>query len=196
VAVGHTAATPEQIHRAAEAGATLSTHLGNGAHRMLPRHPNYLWAQLADDRLSAGLITDGHHLPADTVTTMIRAKGPGRTFLVSDAAALAHCPPGDYRTPVGGSVTVDPDGALRLTGTNLGAGSGSSLRECLRWALHNTPFAAGRLVDMATAVPAGLVGLSDRGALAVGRRADILVADPDLRPRAVVVAGVRRENGG
>jgi N-acetylglucosamine-6-phosphate deacetylase len=49
---------------------------------------------------------------------------------------------------------------------------------------------------MATAVPAGLLGLSDRGALAVGRRADILVADPDLRPRAVVVAGVRRENGG
>jgi N-acetylglucosamine-6-phosphate deacetylase len=196
VAVGHTAATPEQIHAAADAGANLSTHLGNGAHRMLPRHPNYLWAQLADDRLSAGLITDGHHLPADTVTAMIRAKGAGRSFLVSDAAALAHCPPGDYRTPVGGSVTVDPDGALRLTGTNLGAGSGSSLRECLRWALQNTPFAPGQLLAMATTVPAGLLGLEDRGVLAVGMRADILVTDPDLRPRAVLVASVRRENRG
>ncbi|QGN35395.1 amidohydrolase family protein [Microlunatus sp. Gsoil 973] len=196
VAVGHTAATPEQVHRAADAGATLSTHLGNGAHRMLPRHPNYLWAQLADDRLIAGLITDGHHLSADTVTAMIRAKGHRRSFLVSDAASLAHCPPGEYRTPVGGSVTVDPDGALRLTGTSLGAGSGSSLRECLRWALDNTDFGAGQLLDMASSVPAGVLGRSDRGALKVGGRADVLVTDRDLSPRAVVVAGRPRENRG
>lgn len=189
VSIGHTGATPEQIHRAADAGATLCTHLGNGAHPTLPRHPNYLWAQLADERLAAGLITDGHHLPADTVTAMIRAKGPGRSFLVSDAAALAHCPPGDYRTPVGGSVTVDPDGALRLTGTALGAGSGSSLRECLQWALANTPFGAAELLPMATSIPARLLGLSGRGVLEVGARADVLVTDAGLQPGLVLVAG-------
>ena len=189
VAVGHTAAAPEQIHRAAEAGATLSTHLGNGAHPMLPRHPNYLWAQLADDRLSAGLITDGHHLDADTATAMIRAKGLGRTFLISDAAALAHCPPGDYRTPVGGSVTVGTDGSLKLTGTNLGAGSGSSLRECLAWALDNLRFEPAELLAMATTIPAALLGLAGRGVLESGARADLVVTDAALRPRQVLVAG-------
>ncbi|GAB3928345.1 N-acetylglucosamine-6-phosphate deacetylase [Microlunatus endophyticus] len=189
VSLGHTAATPAQVHRAAAAGATLSTHLGNGAHPQLPRHPNYLWAQLADDRLTAGLITDGHHLDADTVTAMIRAKGPGRTLLVSDAAALAHCPPGDYATPVGGSVTVDPDGALRLTGTALNAGSGSSLLDCLSWAMAQTPFEPADLLAMATSIPAGILGLSDRGGLEPGARADLLVTDADLRPLQVVIAG-------
>lgn len=66
VSLGHTAADAEQVRAAVDAGATLSTHLGNGAPQLLPRHPNHVWAQLADDRLTAMLITDGHHLPADT----------------------------------------------------------------------------------------------------------------------------------
>ena len=56
VAIGHTHADAEQIAAAADAGATLSTHLGNGAHAMLPRHPNYLWAQLANERFAASFI--------------------------------------------------------------------------------------------------------------------------------------------
>jgi N-acetylglucosamine-6-phosphate deacetylase len=67
VAIGHTHATAEQIHAAAAAGATLSTHLGNGIAGMLPRHPNPIWAQLADERLNATFIADGHHIPADTL---------------------------------------------------------------------------------------------------------------------------------
>ena len=62
VAIGHTKATTDQIRDAVNAGATLSTHLGNGAHSMLPRHPNYLWDQLAEDRLAASFIADGIHL--------------------------------------------------------------------------------------------------------------------------------------
>src|SRR5437867_574679 len=75
VAIGHTSATAEQIHAAVAAGARLSTHLGNGAAAILPRHPNFIWAQLADDRLDAGFIADGFHLPADTLKAMLRAKG-------------------------------------------------------------------------------------------------------------------------
>lgn len=63
VAIGHTHASPEQITAAITAGARLATHLGNGIATTLPRHPNALWTQLADDRLTAGLIADGHHLP-------------------------------------------------------------------------------------------------------------------------------------
>ena len=80
VAIGHTAADSSQIRAAVNAGARLSTHLGNGAHRMLRRHPNYIWDQLADDRLSATLIVDGHHLPPEVVKTFVRAKSPERTF--------------------------------------------------------------------------------------------------------------------
>lgn len=191
VAVGHTAAEPDRIRAAADAGAILSTHLGNGAHPMLPRHPNHLWAQLADDRLSASLITDGHHLPADTATVMMRAKGPGRVVLISDAAALAHCPPGDYRTPVGGAVTVDQDGSLRLAGTRLNAGSGASLLECLRWAFHYLPLPHEELIAMATETPAALLGLPDRGRIREGVPADLLLLEPDLTPAAVLVRGER-----
>jgi N-acetylglucosamine-6-phosphate deacetylase len=97
VAIGHTAATGEQIREAVRAGASVSTHLGNGAHMILPRHPNYIWEQLAEDRLMAGFIVDGIHLPACFLKVALRAKGVDRSFLVTDATAPAGCPPGRYR---------------------------------------------------------------------------------------------------
>src|SRR6266571_5226356 len=82
VALGHTAATPQQIGEAIGAGATLATHLGNGCPQMLPRHPNVIWELLAADALLASMIVDGHHLPPSTVKAMVRAKGALRTILV------------------------------------------------------------------------------------------------------------------
>ena len=71
---------PQRIRDAVSAGATLATHLGNGCAQFLPRHPNILWEQLASDALFASLIVDGHHLPAATVKSMVRAKGPRQRF--------------------------------------------------------------------------------------------------------------------
>ena len=51
VSIGHTKASAEQIEDAVSAGATMSTHIGNGAHGEMRRHPNYIWDQLAEDRL-------------------------------------------------------------------------------------------------------------------------------------------------
>src|SRR3954467_8977474 len=96
-AIGHTAASPVQVRDAVRAGATLSTHLGNGCAQMLPRHPNFLWEQLAADELTASMIIDGHHLPPSTVKAMVRAKTPSRVVLVTDATAAAGQPPGDYK---------------------------------------------------------------------------------------------------
>ncbi|MFF8841147.1 N-acetylglucosamine-6-phosphate deacetylase [Streptomyces sp. NPDC015127] len=177
VAVGHTDASPEQIREAARAGAGLSTHLGNGTHAVLPRHPNHIWAQLAEDALTATFIADGHHLPADAFVAMVRAKGTGRAVLVSDSVALAGCPPGEYRTPVGGSVTVEPSGTLRLTGTSLLAGSGRSLLDCVRWAVRETPFTLAEVWEMASTAPARALGLTGRGVIEVGARADLCVAE-------------------
>ncbi len=61
--VGHTKATAEQIQAAVDAGATMSTHLGNAAHPTLPKTQNYIWEQLAEDRLAASFIVDGIHIP-------------------------------------------------------------------------------------------------------------------------------------
>src|SRR5690606_39101416 len=111
--IGHTGATPEQIRLAVEAGATMSTHLGNGSHLLLPRHPNYIWEQLADDRLSAGLIADGHHLPLSTLKAMLRAKGD-KTFVVSDCISFAGMPSGEYTSYIGGEVILGADGRLGM----------------------------------------------------------------------------------
>jgi N-acetylglucosamine-6-phosphate deacetylase len=96
VAIGHTAASGPQVADAVSAGATLSTHLGNGCPSLIPRHPNVIWEQLAEDRLLASFIVDGHHLPPATVKAMIRAKTPSRSLLVTDAIAAAGMPPGRY----------------------------------------------------------------------------------------------------
>ena len=85
VSIGHTAATEEQIDAAVDAGARLSTHLGNGAHGLLPRHPNYIWEQLSNDRLSASIIADGFHLPSSVMKCFYRCKQSERLILTFDA---------------------------------------------------------------------------------------------------------------
>jgi N-acetylglucosamine-6-phosphate deacetylase len=127
MAIGHTSATPARIREAVAAGARLSTHLGNGSHLLLRRHDNYLWEQMAEDRLWASVIADGFHLPAATLKVILRAKA-GHAFLVSDAVALAGRPPGTYETPVGGQVVLTAEGKLHLAeNPEILAGSGSGL---------------------------------------------------------------------
>ncbi|TWD80222.1 N-acetylglucosamine-6-phosphate deacetylase [Kribbella amoyensis] len=192
VAVGHTAATPDEIIAAVDAGATLSTHLGNGADAVLPRHPNYLWTQLADDRLTAGFIADGHHLPGDTLTAMLRAKGLDRSILVSDSVALAGSPPGDYRTPVGGTVQLTESGRLSYAGTPYLAGAARSLADCVATATELGRIRLADAIRLATANPGRFVG--GRGELRPGEPADLIEfdwapGDKVLRLRKVVQAG-------
>ena len=112
VSLGHHAATAEDIDAAIAAGATLCTHLGNGAHAQLPRHPNYIWEQLARDELTAGIIPDGHHLPPAVLKCFVRIKGIEQIILVSDASHLAGLAPGIYSALGGQSaVGADPRGA-------------------------------------------------------------------------------------
>ncbi|KGD86052.1 amidohydrolase family protein [Rhizobium sp. YS-1r] len=175
VALGHTAATPEQIHAAAEAGAVLSTHLGNGAAAMLPRHPNFIWAQLADDRLTASFIADGWHLPADTFKAMLRAKGMDRAILVSDMVALAGMPPGVYDQPVGGRVEVSPEGRISVAGTPYLAGASLPLSANVAIAADMAGIPLADALVLATQNPGRFVG--GRGRLEVGGRADLIRFD-------------------
>lgn len=185
VALGHTAATPEEIHAAAEAGATLSTHLGNGAAATLPRHPNFIWAQLADDRLTASFIADGWHLPADTFKAMLRAKGMERAILVSDAVALGGMPPGLYDQPVGGRVEVSPEGRISVAGTPYLAGASLPLAANVAIAAGMAGLPLADSLSLATENPGRFVG--GLGKLEVGARADLIRFDWSEGDRALTV---------
>ena len=198
VAIGHTSATADQIHAAVSAGARLSTHLGNGAAAMLPRHPNFIWAQLACDRLDAGFIADGFHLPADTFKAMLRAKGLERSYLVSDTAALAGMPPGVYDQPIGGRVEVGSDGRLSVAGTPYLAGAGRPLCEDVALAIRMADLTLADGVRLATVNPGRFVG--GRGRLAVGEMADLVLFDwekdaASLTIRETYVAGEKCSSG-
>jgi N-acetylglucosamine-6-phosphate deacetylase len=172
VAIGHTDAEPTRIHAAADAGAVLSTHLGNGVAHDLPRHPNLLWAQLADDRLMASFIADGHHLPADTLKAMLRAKGTERSILISDAVALAEMPPGQYQTPVGGTVELTAEGRIGIPGSQNLAGAALPLKSGIANVARLPGFSVRDSICMATENPGRLAG--GRGVLRVGADADLV----------------------
>jgi len=173
VAVGHTAADSEQIRAAVDAGARLSTHLGNGAHGTLRRHPNYLWDQLAEDRLTASLIVDGHHLPPEVVKVFVRAKTPDRCILVSDMSGLAGLPPGRYPSNLC-DVEILPNGRMIIAGqTQLLAGASLPLNVGVANAVTFAGIALGTALRMATVHPARLLGL-DPATLEPGAPADLI----------------------
>ena len=171
VSIGHTGADPAEIAGAAAAGATLCTHLGNGVSAVLARHPNLIWEQLGDDRLTASFIADGHHLPPATFRAMLRAKGLGRAILVSDATALAGQPPGRYEQSIGGEVELSADGCLSLAGTPYLAGAALPLSATIARATAMAGIGLSEAIAMATEVPGRIVG---GGRLAIGASADIV----------------------
>lgn len=190
-AIGHTGANAEQIARAVDAGATLSTHLGNAAPGMVRKFPNCLWDQLAEDRLSASFIVDGLHLDAAFLRAAVRAKTIERTILVTDAAAPAGGAPGRYRL---GELDVELTADDRVVLAGMQRLAGSSLR--MNRAVANFMRIAGvglsDAIRAATINPARLIGLAGRGeGLKGGERGDVVVLREDLSIEAVYVDGER-----
>jgi N-acetylglucosamine-6-phosphate deacetylase len=171
VAIGHTAATPQQIGAAVAAGATLATHLGNGCAEMLPRHPNVIWELLAADALFASLIVDGHHLPPATVKTMVRAKGPHQTILVTDAIAAAGCAPGRY-TIGGVCCELGENGRVSLPGTPYLAGSSLTLDRAIANTVRFTGLSVDAVIPMASTIPASYLGATTAGTVTADWDAD------------------------
>ena len=191
--LGHHMATTAEIDAAVRAGAHLCTHLGNGAHAQLPRHPNYIWDQLGDDRLQAGFIVDGHHLPPSVVRSMLRAKGVERSILVSDAIFFAGMAAGRAEF-MGLSIEMTPERKVVLSGTPYLAGSALWLCEGVGKAVQFAGVSLDEAVRMASTNPAKLLGVEARfGGLDVGREANLVVFDWDdekeMRPRALLAQG-------
>jgi N-acetylglucosamine-6-phosphate deacetylase len=173
VSLGHTAAGSDRIREAVRAGARLSTHLGNGAHAVLPRHPNYIWEQLAADELWASIIADGHHLPPAVIRCILRVKTPVRTVLTCDASPLAGLPPGRYREWEQ-DFEVLPEGKVVVPGTSFLGGSGAFTDTCVGNAVRLGGVSLPEAVDMAGARPRALLGLEPRP-LEAGAPADLVL---------------------
>jgi len=145
VAIGHTEASEEILDAACEAGARLSTHLGNGIGNLILRHRNPFQKQLGMDGLMASIIADGIHLPDYVVKNIVRTKGPERILLCTDAISGASQPPGRYRlTDL--EVETGKDGRTRFVGTDSLAGSTLSMPK----AIANVIKFAG--IDLRTAI--------------------------------------------
>lgn len=175
VSIGHTKATADQIQDAVKAGATMSTHIGNGAHGELRRHPNYIWEQLAEDKLAAGLIVDGIHLGAAFLKVALRAKGVTRSVLVTDASMPALAEPGVYRL---GEVEVEltTDGRVVLRGQDRLAGSALRMDDAVGNVMRMAGVTLTEAISMATRNPArvGRIAGRQRG-IATGDRADLVL---------------------
>jgi N-acetylglucosamine-6-phosphate deacetylase len=173
-AIGHTQATAAQIADAIAAGATLSTHLGNGAHSVMRRHPNYIWDQLAEDRLMASFIVDGIHLDAAFLKVALRAKAIERAVLITDAVSPAACAPGRYRV---GEVEIEmnAEGRVTLAGQDRLAGSGLRMDRGIANLMRLAGLSLADSVRMATinASRAGRVSQRE-GGLVPGDRADFV----------------------
>jgi N-acetylglucosamine-6-phosphate deacetylase len=159
VAIGHTAADGETLSRAGDAGAKISTHLGNGCAGTMPRHDNPIWHQLADDRLFASVIADGHHLPPAVLKGIVRGKTPGRLVLTCDASPLAGLAPGRYREWES-EFDVLPGGKIVVPGTPYLAGSGVFTDHCVSHILNAGLATMSEVIAMASVRPRELLGLA------------------------------------
>jgi N-acetylglucosamine-6-phosphate deacetylase len=185
-AIGHTNASYEETAAAISAGATVATHLFNGMPPMHHRAPGPVLACLEAPTVAVELIVDGVHLH-DAVVREVQQRVGDRTVLITDAISAAGVGDGTYR--LGGRVVEVRGGEPRLAASGALAGSVLTLDQGLRNAVRlGVPWLAA--LDAVTVAPARAVGLEGiAGALAPGRRADIVVLDADLAVKGVLAAG-------
>jgi len=192
VSLGHSAASVEEARRGYAAGARSTTHLFNAMTGLDHRAPGLALAALLDDTVAVELIADGHHVDRALWPLIARLKPASRLLLVSDALAIAGTPAG--RGWIGQLACEVIDGRAVLAGTETLAGSVIALDDAVA-NLVRAGIAIPAAVAAASANPADLLGVADRGRIAVGQRADLAELDERLRVRRVMRGGVWLEAG-
>jgi N-acetylglucosamine-6-phosphate deacetylase len=174
IALGHTNATTFEIKEAVKNGATVSTHLGNGCANLIHRHNNPLWPQLANDTLYASIIADGQHLTGEELKVFYRAKGTEKLLLTSDVTMFIGMKPGKYEY-MGSWIEKNKAGLLLNPALGCLAGASMPLSKGVEIIMKNTGCSIGDAINMASRNVASALRLDDRGSLAPGKRADILL---------------------
>jgi N-acetylglucosamine-6-phosphate deacetylase len=190
VSIGHSDATYAQLGAAAEAGATMVTHLFNAQSQLGNREPGVVGAALDLGTLNAGLIADGIHVHSASIGVALRAKRePGRIFLVTDAMCVAGTDMTSFELT--GRTVYRKEGALRLADGTL-AGADLSMIDAVRFMHRTVGISLDEALRMASAYPAAAIGVAeDFGHLRQGARADFVVLGDDLSVRSTWIGGAR-----
>jgi len=200
VGLGHHNASTEIITEAIDKGARIATHLGNGCANLINRHLNPLWPQLSDDRLMISIIGDGFHLRPEEIRVFYKVKGPEKTIITSDVTHFAGLPPGEYTTPKGEMIELTPEGMIRYPAQNVLYGSASPITKGVGNVMKVTGCSLRQAIRMASTNPAMLYGLTDRGKIKPGMRADLIlftIEDSQIQIIKTIVEGeVVYEAGG
>lgn len=186
VEIGHTGADYDTTIAAIDAGATVSTHTFNGMIGLNHRSPGVLGAVLTDDRVHCEVMGDFGHVAPAIVKLIYRAKGDNRVNFVSDSTAMAGYPDGRY--DIGGEINIIENGLSRLENGTINGSAATVLLGVQNAVTIDIPPESA--VKMASYNPAVSLGIDKEcGSIAVGKRADLFIADADIRPRATYVGG-------
>jgi N-acetylglucosamine-6-phosphate deacetylase len=186
VSLGHSDATYEEAMAGFACGARAATHLFNAMRPLHHREPGIAGAALSAPEITVELIADGVHVHPAALRLVHAAKGPGRVALVTDAMMAAGLPDGDYA--LGDQAIEVRDGEARTASGSL-AGSTLTMDRAVRVCVEEAAIPLADALRMASATPAALLGLADRGTVAPGARADLVVLDAGLRAIATMVGG-------
>jgi N-acetylglucosamine-6-phosphate deacetylase len=186
-AIGHTNATYDRVREAIDAGATCTTHLFNAMRPVNHREPGPIVALTEDERVTNELILDGVHVHAAAAAFAVRA-AQGRILFVTDAMTAAAGENGDYM--LGDLEVKVVDGVARLVDGGAIAGSTLTMDRAVKFAVQQVGMSMVEALAAATSTPAGMIGRTDRGRLAVGARADLCHLDDNLDLTGVWSAGV------
>jgi N-acetylglucosamine-6-phosphate deacetylase len=187
VSVGHSSADYDATMAALAEGARLVTHLFNAMDPLRHRAPGLVGAALTEPNLVPSIIPDGYHLHPAVIRLVERARRGDELLVITDAVPVAGLPPGEYAWD-GRQVTWDGDRVRLLDGTL--AGSGLTPIEALRRFMRFTGRSLAEALPTMTSVPAGLLGeAGNRGAIAPGATADLVLLTPDLDVHTTIVGG-------
>ncbi len=186
VSLGHSDCGSDVAREYTDAGARMVTHLFNAMSQMQHRAPGLVGGALADHRLWAGLIADGFHVDDTVLRVALRAK-PG-VFLVSDAMATLGSDLTGFT--LNGRRIFRRDGRLTLGDGTL-AGADIALIDAVRHVHLRLGLPLEQALRLASAHPAAALGLTDRGHLRAGARADFFCLTPQITAAGCWIGGER-----
>lgn len=188
VAVGHSAATYEEVMAGVKFGLSQACHTFNGMAGLHHRQPGTVGAVLACDEIYAQIIVDFVHLHPAIVKILVRAKGIERTVLITDAIRATGLPDGTF--DLGGQSVTVSQGAASLTHGNSLAGSVLTMDKALRNVMEATGLSLAEALPMATSIPAHSLGLGhELGSILPGYSADLVILDSHLNVQTTLVQG-------
>lgn len=195
VSLAHTDAIYEEALEGFRHGYSLATHLYSGmsgvTRRNAFRYAGVVEAAFLIDDMDVEIIADGIHLPPPLLQLVYKIKGAGRTALITDAMRAAGMPPGDsvLGSLQHGQHVIVEDGVAKLPDRSAFAGSVATADRLVRTMIRQAGISLPEAIRMITATPAAILGLKNKGTLAPGMDADIVLFDNDIRIHSTIIKG-------